>query len=131
MNNIASGNFKLKKAEPKTTNAILDTPKKEESKMNSIIDKIKSRRIHIQNEESDDDDNEWKEDEPIKEIKKQEIIKETKEASLKKMESEIQQKNEQIKKDNLNYQKLSKLVDEIDVNTNISKYGDTSAQRKK
>ena len=43
---------------------------------------------------------------------------------------EIQQKNEQIKKDNLNYQKLSKLVDEIDVNTNVSKYGDTSEQRK-
>ena len=46
------------------------------------------------------------------------------------MESEIQQKNEQIKKDNLNYQKLSKLVDEIDVNTNVSKYGNTGEQRK-
>ena len=41
----------------------------------SLIDKLiessKSRRKHIQNEESDDD-NEWNEDEPIK---KQEIIK--------------------------------------------------------
>ena len=46
------------------------------------------------------------------------------------MESEIQQKNEQIKKDNLNYQKLSKLIDEIDVNSKVSKYGDKSEQRK-
>ena len=39
-------------------------------------------------------------------------------------------KNEQIKKDNLNYQKLSKLLDEIDVNTNVSKYGNKGEQRK-
>ena len=97
----------------------------------SLIDKIKSRRIHIQNEESDDDDdNVWNEDEPIKEIKNKEIIKETKEAFFKKIESEIQQKNEQIKKDNLNYQKLSKLADEIDVNSKVSKYGPASDQRK-
>ena len=96
----------------------------------SLIDKITARRKYIQNEESDDDNNnEWSDDEPNKETKKQEIIKETKEAFLKKMESEIQQKNEQIKKDNLNYQKLSKLLDEIDVNTNVSKRGDTSKQR--
>ena len=32
----------------------------------SLIDKLKSRRKHIQNEESDDDDdNVWNEDEPI------------------------------------------------------------------
>jgi len=132
LSDITSGNFKLKKAEPKTTNPILDTPKKEESIMNSsLIDKITARRKYIQNEESDDDNNnEWSDDEPIKETKKQEIIKETKEAFLKKMESEIQQKNEQIKKDNLNYQKLSKLLDEIDVNTNVSKYGNKGEQRK-
>ena len=46
------------------------------------------------------------------------------------MESEIKQKNEQIKKDNLNYQKVSKLIDEIDVNTKVSKDGDKSDQRK-
>ena len=37
--------------------------------------------------------------------------------------SEFHQKNEQIKKDNLYYQKLSKLLDEIDVNTNVLKRG--------
>ena len=131
LSDITSGNFKLKKTETKTTNPILDTPKKEESTMiSSLIEKIKSRRKHLQNEESDDDDNnEWNDDKPIEETKKQEIFKETKEAFLKKMESEIQQKNEQIKKDNSNYQKLSKLLDEIDVNTNVSKRGDTSKQR--
>jgi uncharacterized FlgJ-related protein len=65
----------------------------------------------------------------LRKLKKKDIIKETKEAFLKKMESEIQQKNEQIKKDNSNYQKLSKLLDEIDANTNVSKCGDTSKQR--
>jgi len=132
LSDITSGNFKLKKTETKTTNPILDTPKKEESTMiSSLIEKIKSRRKHLQNEESDDDDNnEWNDDKPIEETKKQEIFKETKEAFLKKMESEIQQKNEQIKKDNLNYQKLSKLLDEIDVNTNVSKYGNKGEQRK-
>ena len=95
----------------------------------SLIDIITSRRKYLKNEKTDDDDNEWNDDEPIKETKNQEIIKETKEAFLKKMEIEIQQKNEQIKKDNLNYQKLSKLLDEIDVNTNVSKRGDTSKQR--
>jgi hypothetical protein len=129
LGDITSGNFKLMKAVPKATNPILDTRKKEESIMiSSLIEKIKSRRKHLQNEESDDD-NEWSDNEPIKETKNQDIIKETKEAFLKKMECEIQQKNEQIKKDNSNYQKLSKLLDEIDVNTNVSKRGDTSKQR--
>ena len=55
----------------------------------SLIDKITARRKYIQNEESDDDDNdnEWNDNEPIKETKKQEMFKETKEAFLKKMES--------------------------------------------
>jgi hypothetical protein len=58
------------KAVPKTTNPILDTRKKEESIMiSSLFEKIKSRRKHLQNEESDDD-NEWSDNEPIKETKK-------------------------------------------------------------
>ena len=104
LNDITSEKFKLKKAEPKTTNPILDTPKKEESIMNSsLIDKLiessKSRRKHIQNEESDDDDdNEWKEDEPIKEIKKPEIFKETKEAFLKKWKVKFNKRMNKLKK---------------------------------
>ena len=37
LSDITSGYFKLKKAEPKTTNPILDTPKKEESTMISSL----------------------------------------------------------------------------------------------
>ena len=49
LGDITSGNFKLKKTETKTTNPILDTPKKEESTMIlSLIEKIKSRRKHLQ-----------------------------------------------------------------------------------